>query len=434
MAPVVPLTPGTPSSPGTPSTPSAPGTPSTPNTPPAPSTPSAPNTPNTPPAPSSDSLASATAGQGGGAGASSELPGVFGDLFGGAAVPVAFQRFNAAGQPIGTVFEVRNPVTGTFVPVVNNRSSNEALTAQVGSYEQSLTQSSSLQPSSHSSQSSQPSSFIIQGATVNPAQIAAATRIPTANRGTFKITENETPRPTTRAYVTYNFYDNLFRTIGENTPRIMLHQQNFGYEQAFANQRFSVGLRVPYYQLVSPGLFSDTSVGDLTIVTKAVISENRATGDLLSGGLTITLPTGSRTTSSFDDDNLRNTLLQPFLGYILVNGDVFLQGFSSLVVPTSSSDVLLFTQSLALGSSIYRRPGATLSGIYPVFEAHLNTPLNHRGDISTQLVSFPDNLTLLGGTFFEFYSRSTLGFAAGAPVTGPRPFSLQATVQLSVRF
>jgi hypothetical protein len=33
-----------------------------------------------------------------------------------------------------------------------------------------------------------------------------------------------------------------------------------------------------------------------------------------------------------------------------------------------------------------------------------------------------------------FRQQTTLTFAVGAPLTGPRPFSLQATVQLNCRF
>jgi hypothetical protein len=280
---------------------------------------------------------------------------------------------------------------------------------------------------------SQPAQFVTL-TNVDPRDAELLPLVPQYNRGAFKITENETPRPTTRAYLTYNFYDNLFAGAGLNAPRLMLHQQNFGYEHAFADQQYSVGLRLPYNQLVGAG-YSDTSLGDLTIITKAVIRENRATGDVLSGGLSITVPTGSPPQTGIAGFAApHGTLLQPYLGYILTRGDWFVQGFSSLVVPTESDDVLLYAQSLALGNVLYRRPGATLSGIYPVFETHLNTPLTNRGLSGSSSVVFPDNVTLLGGTFFEFYSRSTLGFAAGAPVTGPRPFSLQATAQLSVRF
>lgn len=376
---------------------------------------------NTAPPAANDSLASATAPQGGGGTGGTNLPGIFGDLFGGAAVPIAIGRFDARGNAIGTVFNTRVPGTNTFRPVTGiNPATNELLTGQY----------TTVQPATT------PVSFTRVLTDVDPNQVIAATRVPTFNRGQFKITENETPRPTTRAYFTYNFYDNLFKSVGSNTPRVSLHQENFGYEQAFGDQQYSIGLRLPYNQVVSPGFYNQTSIGDLTIVTKAVLAENRATGDLLSYGLTVTTPTGSIPNSSFASTSSRGVLLQPYLGYILTSGDLFLQGFSSIIVPTDSADTTIYSQSLALGYTLFKRPGdGLITGIYPVFEAHLNTPLNHRSDQRTSTtVLFPDNLTLLGGTFFELYGRSNLGFAAGAPVTGPRPFSLQATALLSVRF
>ena len=88
---------------------------------------------------------------------------------------------------------------------------------------------------------------------------------------------------------------------------------------------------------------------------------------------------------------------------------------------------------LAIGCFLYEARGQALSGIVPVVELHLNTPFNHRGG-QTEPIGYFDQFTMLGGAQFFLYDRSTLGFAAGAPLTGPRPFSLQATVQFNFRF
>jgi hypothetical protein len=260
-------------------------------------------------------------------------------------------------------------------------------------------------------------------------------RVPEVTRGAFKITENESPLPTTRFYVTYNYYDELLKNFGgPNVPRIMINQEVLGYEQAFADNRFSIGVRLPYNQLVSPGFYSNTSLGDLTFITKGVIWQDRPSGSVLSGGLVVTAPTGQVPfANTITGQVIHSTLLQPYLGYIWSRGDFFVQGFSSIVIPTDSDDVTFWANDIAVGYYVYRAQGQFLSAIVPVFEAHLNDPLNHRG---TQVdpAGFVDNLTLLGGTHFWFRDQTTLGFAVGAPVTGPRPYSLQATVQLNVRF
>src|SRR5262249_50312701 len=93
-------------------------------------------------------------------------------------------------------------------------------------------------------------------------------RIPNITRAAFQVTENESPRPITRAYVSYYYYDQVGRSFGgPDVPRIMVHQQVFGYEQAFFDNQYSVSIRLPYNQLVSPGFFNNTALGDLTLVT-----------------------------------------------------------------------------------------------------------------------------------------------------------------------
>ena len=263
----------------------------------------------------------------------------------------------------------------------------------------------------------------------------AVSRVPLFTRGAFKITENDTPRPTTRAYLTYNFYDQILNTTsGPGTPRVTLHQEVFGYEKAFADRQFSVGIRLPYNQLVSPGFLNDTSLGDITLISKAVLLEDRATGNLLSGGLSLTIPTATNgLASTTTGRNVRGTLIQPYLGYIYTRGNAFVQGFSSIVAPTDPQDVTFIANDIAVGYKAYTNPGNWLSGVIPVAELHVNDPLNHRG-FRTEPVGFADQVTVLGGLHTQFYDRSGLGFAVGAPVTGPRPFSLQATVQYNLRF
>jgi hypothetical protein len=392
-------------------------------------------------------LAQAQAQQGGGAADATAKPGVFGDLFGG-----------------GTV---RRRLDPRFIPVERRRDivvvdtvRRQPLTLAGGATDELL-----FGQSTNTRQVSRIETLTETDLILAPEQVVrdASVYSPQFNRGTFKITENETPRPSTRAYVTYNFYDNLLKAYNPpGAPRIVLHQQNFGYEQAFADQQYSIGFRLPYNQIVGYGTgrdFTDTSLGDLTVIAKAVLWEDRATGDLVSGGLAVTAPTGSsRLTRSqvrvadpatiaaiqaarpgeappLEPEVIHSTLIQPFLGYILVNGDWFVQGFTSVVVPTDETETLFYAQTLALGYTLYRRPGEFLSGIYPVFETHANIPFTNRDFRNpNNPAGFADTVTLLGGTFFEFNNRSTVGFATGAPVTGPRPFSLQATVQFSIRF
>ena len=274
------------------------------------------------------------------------------------------------------------------------------------------------------------------GATFDPSLAAAVSQIPQIVRGAFKVTENESPRPRTRAYLSYYFYDQVGNPYGDpRIPRITLHQQVFGYEQAFLGGNASIGIRLPYNQLVGTGFYNDTSLGDITIVSKFLLYENACTGSLLSGGLVVTPPTAERPfASTLTGDLIGGTLIQPYLGYIYRRGDFYAQGFNSIVVPTEADDVTLYTNDVQLGYIAYSAPGRTVSQIVPTIEAHLNVPLNHRNPTFADPVIFPDQLTVLGGLQFLLGDSAGLSFSTGAPVTGPRLFSLQATAQFNYWF
>jgi hypothetical protein len=274
------------------------------------------------------------------------------------------------------------------------------------------------------------------GAVIAPEFAEQVSLIPQVVRGAFKITENESPRPTTRAYLTYNFYDQIFRNAGgPEVPRVVLHQQTFGYEQAFGEGDFSVGIRLPYNQLVSPGFVNFTGLGDLSLIGKVLLLEKLETGDLLSAGLVVTVPSGSDPfPSTLTGRSIRGTLIQPYLGYIYSGGsDFFVQGFSSITVPTDTNDVTLMSNDMAIGYRLYENEQGRIQSIIPVLELHLNTPLDQR-DRSPFGVNFPDTFSVLGGLHTMLRSGLSIGFAAGAPITGPRPFSLQSTLQVNYRF
>jgi hypothetical protein len=260
-------------------------------------------------------------------------------------------------------------------------------------------------------------------------------RIPQIQQGAFKITENESPMPMTRAYVSYYYYDEVGKNVGgPSTPRMQIHQEVFGGEYAFLESHASVGVRLPYTQLVGGTFYNDTSLGDLTFIGKYVLGGNPETGDLLSVGMAVTVPTAS---TPFPDtitgQKLNSVLIQPYTGYILTAGRGYFQGFTAIVVPTDSKDVTFISNDWQLGYVLVRDPGAALSALVPTFECHINTPLIHRG-AQVDPVGMVDSVILLGGIQMRCHDRIGLGVSAGSPVTGPQPFSLQATVQLNAWF
>ena len=74
----------------------------------------------------------------------------------------------------------------------------------------------------------------------------------------------------------------------------------------------------------------------------------------------------------------------------------------------------------------------TITALIPTIEAHITTPLNHRQP--TDVFTTPDLVALTAGMHIGLGSRSMLTLGATAPVTGPRPWNVEAVAQFNFRF
>jgi hypothetical protein len=285
----------------------------------------------------------------------------------------------------------------------------------------------------------------------------ASIRVPVATLGAFKIADNGSPRPQDRVFLTYNFFGDmrgpetaanvpqvtnqtstqttvmgpiaLTDTItinnispGAQAARVDLNREVFGFEKTFLNGRASFEVRAPILQQQSPNGFGAQDFCDLL---------DQDTGNVISGGLGVTVPTGSRIVTV--DGNIDDTLLQPYVGYIWNAGRFYFQGFHSLVVGTGSQFPTLLFNDIGLDYWLYTgAPDRFLSSIVPTVEAHLNTPLNHRGE-NDPLIA-PDLLVFTGGVHLGLFQNATLTLGAATPVTGPHLFAVEAFAQFNWRF
>jgi hypothetical protein len=254
--------------------------------------------------------------------------------------------------------------------------------------------------------------------------------IPQVNRGGFKIADNESPRPTDRVFVTYNYYNNV-NTLGG--PNFDLHREMIGFEKTFFDGNASIGMRLPFLQLDGLQGVDDSLVGDLSIIFKWAFLNDLATGNLLSAGMVVTVPSGDDI-HGITNPTIHPTILQPYVGGIYNAGDLYVHGFSSLAISTDSRDVTFWSNDIAVGYWLYRNKeaGGLVHGIAPTLEAHVFTPLNHRN--SSGDVFAPDWVVLTGGVYIDLGKSSTLGIAVATPVTGPHPFDVEAIVSFNVRF
>jgi hypothetical protein len=262
----------------------------------------------------------------------------------------------------------------------------------------------------------------------------------------FKIADNNSPEPRDRAFFSFNYFDNLFASLNRGpiaVRNIRAYQETFGLETTFLDGLASVGLSLPLNTLNADTILrsvsgSSTDIGDLSLFLKAVLARSHDGSGLLSAGLAVTAPTGPGSFAGAvrGGPGFHETVLQPFVAY-LYGGDFYVQGFSSLAVPTDSNDVTLFFNDVGVGYFLYQAPasGHLLTAIVPTVEAHFNTPLNHRGTPNLRdPVRQSDIVDLTGGVNFGFADRAWLAVGAAVPVTGPRPFDFEILVQLRLWF
>jgi hypothetical protein len=281
-------------------------------------------------------------------------------------------------------------------------------------------------------------------------------RVPVVSHGAFKIAENESPRPTDRVFVTYDFYSNVTGPLnGLNFPRVEtqttiingnpttittlnpgvtaaqvdVHREVFGFEKTFFGGSTSIGLRAPVLQEI--GGFGDDSFGDITLISKYAFLDNWQAGDVVSGGLALTVPTGPEISTVAG--NFHSVLFQPYVAFLWNLENLYVQGFVSVVIPTDSRDVTFLFNDIGVGYAIYRgTPDRLLTLIAPTVEAHVTTPLDNR-QIDAPLRG-SDLVVLTEGLHFGFRRNSTLTIGAATPVTGPRLFDVEAIAQFNWRF
>jgi hypothetical protein len=262
-------------------------------------------------------------------------------------------------------------------------------------------------------------------------------RLPLAARYSgILITDNDNPRPQDRFYAGYNFYDNIGGALNRGTGlgQVDLQRQMFGFEKTFLDGDASFGMRLPFVQQYGQsGVFSERNTGDLTLLWKYAFYNDRETGDLISGGLVLTLPTGSGSAILLDGSRApHSTIFQPWGGFVKTYDRAYVQGITSLLIPTDNRDPLLWNNSIGVGYYIYRNAGAgLLTSIAPVAELHVRTPLSNRN--SSNVIFFQDQVNVTGGLHFKF-NRASLSTSVCVPIVGPRPWAVEAMSFLNIAF
>ena len=263
-------------------------------------------------------------------------------------------------------------------------------------------------------------------------------RIPVLPRyNGLKVTDNDNPRPQDRFFFSYNGYSAVNKSVNPaSVPDIHLNREIIGLEKTFLDGDASVGLRLPFIQTGGAAAFEAQDIGDLSIVTKWALVNDPRTGNVITAGLTVTVPTGGRgeNLSILDDGSVapRAVFLQPWGGAVWNRGDWFVQAVSSLVVPTDDVFPTVFFNSVGVGYWLYRNCNDRLvRGIVPVAEIHVNTPLTGRS--ANAPIFFRDQANLTTGLQLVF-PRMTVGGSVCVPLVGPRPYDIEAMGTINFQF
>ncbi len=246
------------------------------------------------------------------------------------------------------------------------------------------------------------------------------------------ITDNDSPRPQDRVYGGYNFYDDIGGAVNPGVPQTDQQRQTVGFEKTFLGGDASFGMRLPFVQQYGGGIPGTNNVGDLSLLFKYALMNNRETGDLLSAGFVLTTPTGSGDATLVDGTQApHSTLFQPWVGFVRTFDRGYVQGISSFLVPSDDRDPTLFNNSLAVGYYLYQNAGGFLSSVAPVAEFHVRTPLSNRNP--SGLVFLQDQVNVNGGVHFRF-GRAALNTSVCVPVVGPRPWNVEAIAYFNYNF
>ncbi len=247
------------------------------------------------------------------------------------------------------------------------------------------------------------------------------------------ITDNDSPRPTDRVYFGYNYYSNLGASLNPGLGTINENREMIGFEKTFLDGNASFGMRLPFIQYSGPFDLGSQTAGDLSVLLKYAFFNDLETGNLASVGLIITAPTSAPGGLLSDGSPVPHSVLfQPWAGFVRVFDRAYVEGISDLIVPTNGRDTLLWSNSLAAGYWIYENfNDRLLNGIIPTAEIHVHTPLNNRS--AEGLIYIPDEVNITAGVHFRF-PRATLTGAVSVPLVGPRPYSVEAIVNLNLWF
>jgi hypothetical protein len=225
--------------------------------------------------------------------------------------------------------------------------------------------------------------------------------------GGVKISDNESPLPADRVFLYYSLSSSGVSSV---------HRETVGFEKTFLDGQASIGLRLPFVETVFPG-GSTTGLGDVSFLAKYALLNDPATGNLLSTGIVVSVPTSGTSIE-----------VQPYIGWIwhpAVDTPFYLNGFSGLSIPLPAPAGAYITNDIGAGFRYTDLSTSLVTAIVPTAEIHINTPVSSIG---------LTNINLGVGGHIELSNGALLGAALNIPIAGPKPYDIQAVLNFNLKY
>jgi len=282
--------------------------------------------------------------------------------------------------------------------------------------------------------------------------------------GFVKLTENQSPIPRDRVYMTYSYFkNNNFYPTQADVNRFMP-----GYEKTFFDGWSSLEIRTPFAatlsnsQTLMPGgqgvsEYRDIQFGNMSVIFKTFLWERQTWA--ISAGVQTMLPTANNTflngvnAQGYDIQSVyvanESVHVMPFLGAIWApNERFFNQALLQVETDVNGNPAYINNNQetgisgrnlnyagriryptfmyLAFGSGywLYKNPTANFTGFAPVMEVHVNQALSEYCPLQQAGYQLGPNLGMVSvtnglvGCNFEWGERSTLTFAYITPLGG----------------
>ena len=280
----------------------------------------------------------------------------------------------------------------------------------------------------------------------NPTLGARGVAPPTFVRG-FKIADNQSPLPVNRVYYDFNYFDNVWQKVNQTEQngidRVRIYRQLIGGEKTFWDGYASIGVRLPINTITADSSTGQstptkTAINNFSVYTKFLFYSNQETKTFASWGVAGTIPTGPQSFGGANYvRNYNNFDIQPYLGFQKSWDKFYFLAFEAVNVPLNSHDVTTLYNDYSLGYFIFRSQDKSsfIQAIAPTLELHVNVPLNHRNIYNfNDKAGSADVVDFTYGLNVFFRERAQLGLGVVTPVSGPRPFSLEALAFLNFYF